>query len=226
MPNQYGPRIVTDGLICCLDAANSKSYPGTGTLFTDISANNNNGTLTNGPTYSALNKGGIILDGSNDYISTNLALASPTTTPTTFDVVFKNNSSSTFRGFIGAVSYQVSGFALGFYVNSLTQIYALYNTSGVDYIGGWNYNSSVISNGVFVFNARSISCYRNGSLVGTITASIDAAANANGIQIGRILQGGWGNAQCDLYSFRVYNKVLNASEVLQNYNATKGRFGL
>jgi hypothetical protein len=226
MASQYGPRIVTDGLIAYYDAGNTKSYPETGTVFSDISGNNNNGTLTNGPTYSSLNKGAIILDGSNDYISTNLTLPSPTTTPTTFDIIFKNNSSSTFRGFLGLSSYQVSGFALGFYVNSLTQIYALYNTSGADYIGGWNYNSSVISHGVFVFNARSISCYRNGALVGTITSSIDATANSGGIQIGRILQGGWGNAQCDIYSLKIYNKVLSSSEVSQNYNATKGRFGL
>lgn len=226
MANSYGPRIVTDGLVLCLDAGNTKSYSGSGTLFTDISGNGKDGTLTNGPTYSSSNRGAIILDGSDDYISTNLSVSSPSTTAVTYDIVFKNNSSSNFKGLVGAASYQASGFFLGFYVNALTQIYVIYNNTGTEYVGGLTYSSSTISHGVFVFNGRSISGYRNGNFISTLTASIDAGANSNGIQIGRVLQGGWGNAQCDIYSFRVYNRALNASEVLQNYNAIKGRFNL
>ena len=45
MPNNYGPRLVTDGLVLCLDAGNSKSYPGSGTAWNDLSRNGNNGTL-------------------------------------------------------------------------------------------------------------------------------------------------------------------------------------
>lgn len=226
MATLYGPQIVTDSLALCLDAGNTTSYPGSGTLFTDISGNGKDGTLTNGPTYSSSNYGAIVLDGTNDYISTNLSVSSPSTTAVTYDVVFKNNSSGTFKGFIGASSYQTSGFFLGFYINSLTNIYVFYNNTGTDYTGGWTYNSSVISHGIFVFNGRSISGYRNGNLISTLTASIDAGTNSNGIQVGRSLQGGWGNSQCDVYSFRVYNKALSASEVLQNYNATRGRFGI
>ena len=63
-----GPDIVENGLVLHLDAADSNSYPGSGTVWTDLSGNGYNGTLTNGPTFSSSNRGGIVLDGTNDYI--------------------------------------------------------------------------------------------------------------------------------------------------------------
>jgi hypothetical protein len=68
MSLQHSPRIVTDGLVLCLDAANRQSYPGSGTVWTDL-AGSNNGTLTNGPTFSSANGGSLVFDGSNDYIN-------------------------------------------------------------------------------------------------------------------------------------------------------------
>ena len=62
----YNPKIVTDGLVLALDAANVKSYPGSGTTWTDMSGNGNNVTLTNGPTFSSDNGGSIVFDGVND----------------------------------------------------------------------------------------------------------------------------------------------------------------
>ena len=52
----HSPRIVTDGLVLCLDAASKRSYPGTGTTWTDLKGGNN-GTLTNGPTFDTGNGG-------------------------------------------------------------------------------------------------------------------------------------------------------------------------
>ena len=66
----HSPRIVTDGLVLCLDAANSRSYPKTGTTWTDRSTSGNNGTLTNGPTFDTNNGGSIVFDGSNDSVVT------------------------------------------------------------------------------------------------------------------------------------------------------------
>ena len=57
----YNPKIATDGLVLCLDAANRRSYPGTGTTWSDL-AESNNGTLTNGPTFDAGNGGSIVFD--------------------------------------------------------------------------------------------------------------------------------------------------------------------
>ena len=64
----YNPKIVTDGLVLCYDAANDRSYPNTGTTWTDL-AGSNNGTLTNGPTFDTTNGGSIVFDGTNDRIS-------------------------------------------------------------------------------------------------------------------------------------------------------------
>jgi len=69
-----GPNIVTDGLVLHLDAANAKSYPGTGTTWSDLSGNGNGGTLINGPTFDSGNNGSIVFDGVNDYASSNNSL--------------------------------------------------------------------------------------------------------------------------------------------------------
>jgi hypothetical protein len=62
-----GPNVVMDGLVLYLDAGNRISYPGTGTVWSDISRGGNNGTLTNGPTFNSGNGGSIVFDGTNDY---------------------------------------------------------------------------------------------------------------------------------------------------------------
>lgn len=62
----HNPKIVTDGLVLCLDAANPKSYPGSGTVWSDLSGNGNNGTLVNGVGYNSNNGGYLTFDGSND----------------------------------------------------------------------------------------------------------------------------------------------------------------
>ena len=62
-----GPNVIDNGLVLSLDAGNVKSYPGSGTIWYDKSGNNNNGTLTNGPTFSG---GSIVFDGVDDYVDT------------------------------------------------------------------------------------------------------------------------------------------------------------
>jgi len=67
----YTGQLVTDGLVLNLDAAKLDSYPGSGTTWRDISGNNNNGTLTNGPTFSGIGKqAAIVFDGTDDYVTT------------------------------------------------------------------------------------------------------------------------------------------------------------
>jgi len=73
MSLHHYPRIVSNGLVLCLDAANPSSYPGTGTSWNDLSGNDNNSTLFNGVGYNTANKGSLIFDGSDDYIQTPLA---------------------------------------------------------------------------------------------------------------------------------------------------------
>ena len=75
--------IVTDGLILYLDAANTKSYISGSTDWYDLTTYNNDGTLTNGPTFSSTNGGSIVFDGVNDYVQVNNSdILNPTQTIT------------------------------------------------------------------------------------------------------------------------------------------------
>ena len=65
----HGATIVRDGLVLYLDAANEKSYPGSGTTWYDLSGNGNDVTLINNPTYSTNNNGSFIFDGVDEYLS-------------------------------------------------------------------------------------------------------------------------------------------------------------
>ena len=69
MAFNYSPKIVTDGLVLYMDAANSKSYVSGSTTWNDISRSGNNGTLINGPTFNSSNGGSIVFDGTNDYVN-------------------------------------------------------------------------------------------------------------------------------------------------------------
>lgn len=64
------PPIVTNGLVLHLDAGDTASYPVTGTTWTDLSGNGNNGTLVNGVGYNSANGGSLVFDGVNDRVST------------------------------------------------------------------------------------------------------------------------------------------------------------
>ena len=93
MATDYNPSIVTDGLVLCVDAANTKSYPGSGTTWTDISSKGNNGTLTNGPTFSSGNGGAIVFDGTNDYVDFGSQVANLSTSTISFWIKLQNNDS-------------------------------------------------------------------------------------------------------------------------------------
>ena len=74
MALNHGPKLVTDGLVLWMDAADRTSYPGSGTTWTDLTRNGYNGTLTNGPTFSSANGGAIVLDGTDDYVQNSFSL--------------------------------------------------------------------------------------------------------------------------------------------------------
>ena len=73
MAFNYSPKIVTNGLVLCLDAGNVKSYVSGSTTWTDLSPTQKNGILTNGPTFNSSNGGSIVFDGVDDYINSSFA---------------------------------------------------------------------------------------------------------------------------------------------------------
>ncbi len=233
----YGPRIVSNGLVLCLDAANKRSYPGTGTTWTELSGNSNNGTLTNGPTFSAGNMGSISFDGTNDYIDTaNSTGLNFTNTTGTISFWFKT-SASTANGPImisknmdatggWAISMESSAIPYFETKNSgggATAFYRYVNKVCND--GIWHNVVAVFTTSTTVIVNNTASMYLDGVLAnGAQTQLTVYGGNTAGtVQIARRSSGNYYNG--NISSLQIYNRGLTATEVLQNYNATKSRFG-
>lgn len=231
MTVEAGPNIVNDGLILSLDAANSKSYPGSGTAWTDLSGNGNNGTLTNGPTFSSLNNGSIIFDGTNDYINCGNIL-NFTTESFSFNIFFYLTSTTTNSVGQGPIlfykgPYQANGYYIQLSQTSPARAAFYTNQSGVIQttlsslsliIGGWNC-LSVVRNG------SSVKIYINGiDATSSAATHINPTSSSNNFQLA-----GYSNAifaNIRIASFQAYNKSLTAEEVSQNFNALRGRYGI
>jgi hypothetical protein len=222
----HSPRIVTDGLVLCLDAGNAKSYPGSGTTWTDVSiGGGNNGTLVNGVGYS---NGALSFDGVNDYVG-----------------MSGNN--------ISGLSSGATDFSICFWVkyNSVVSYTAFFtkqnsgsSTPGtirldMGWIGSTIYlttsNATTISSGNFTYTNNSSSWYyicltcgvnsKFGYVNGTQTFSQNFTSsypdNTYTLRIGgdRPLNGNIAQAS-------IYNRALTAAEIQQNFNAQRGRFGI
>ena len=218
MAGSTGPDIVTDGLVFTVDAANKKSYPGTGTDWTDLSGNGNHGTLVNGPTFNSENGGSLVFDGSNDKVTINSTTGIITGNTFTFSTWLNFNS---YTSIIAAGnSYTDGGYVL--YVANSTTLYTVLN-------GGATYGSITTANlslGTFINitvlkTGSSIEYFQNGISIGT-----SAVGDSN--LIIRCLSG-YNSSGAFPFNGKIsityhYNRALSEAEVLQNYNATKNRF--
>jgi hypothetical protein len=216
-----GPYIVNSGLVLYLDAGNTRSYPGSGTIWSDLKFNYN-GTLTNGPTYNSSNGGNIVFDGVNDYVSTSSNLAA-STNPFSIDIWFKtdglqvNNAtliciaaaaanSNWQLSFNGALSFQAGGGVAG------ASTYTETNT----------WTNVTVSRETTSTNGSKI--YINGTLNVSFTLTNDFT-DTPGYRLG-MNRGSNAFFKGSIASAKIYSKGLSATEVLQNYNAQKAKFGL
>jgi hypothetical protein len=224
----YSPRIVTSGLVLALDAAERLSYPRTGTTWRDLSGNNNTGTLTNGPTFSAANMGSIVFDGTNDYTDfSDFSLGNQFT----FCCWIKTSSTS----FSQLIARGNTGDTAGVYlaINLSTGLLAAGGNNG----SGWNSNSisTITINDnrwhyvVGVYNQTSNNCtgYVDGILGSSISLTFDSNSyTPKNTKIGKNQIGSSQYYNGNIALSQIYNRALTAAEVLQNYNAVKSRFGL
>lgn len=236
-----GPKIITDGLIMYLDAANTKSYSGTGTSWYDRSGNGNYGTLTNGPTFNSSNSGSIVLDGINDYVSVNTLLSSLIDDNSLTVNIFVNINEPTLSTAGGLLCNQKytsesdpGGF--GFVITSsgliavnLTKVISSVATS-YEVISSFTMNRQQYALYTFTYNSgsKTIITYKNGIQQASST-DINYAwtKNTRPTFIGINSQGGWGTYyKMNITQVSIYNRDLSPTEILQNYNATKTRFGL
>ena len=235
----HSPKIITDGLILCLDAGNTKSYPGSGTTWTDLSGNGNNGTLVNGVGYNGSNLGSLSFDGSNDRVELS-SNAVGNENQFTIDIWYKrgsqtdkylysessNSSSNPFWGITSNASASS---------NSKLRIYAR-NDSGTQEMNfqpsGSEYAiyDNQIHHLVVVYQSNTLYFYLDGSSIGNTTWNKGSYSNADLVTIG-----GWtfnggantgGHMSGDIYSVKTFRKSFTASEIQQNYNALRGRFSI
>ena len=224
-----GPKIVSDGLALCLDAANPKSYIGSGTSWNDLSGNNNTGTLTNGPTYTSSFGGGIVFDGTNDYVVSTGPTINPNTNGFSFECMFtsdvNNTSYSTYKHIVWMNGGPGNFF--GILVEPDSRGYRLDVPSSANDRVGVTTNITITANipqhivwtwlnGVFKF-------YINGILQVNSDQTVYTAGSFTSITLGYGYNGYWVGK---IFLTRLYNNVLSNTQVLQNYNATKGRYGL
>jgi hypothetical protein len=222
------PSIITSGLILNLDAANSSSYSGSGTTWTDLSGVGNNGTLVNGVGYSSANGGSLVFDGVNDYVSVN-AFTTPTsysvsvwakvdyTNSTTFGRIIEKGLNNEFTLTLNKASNQKYNFQLGDSSAFITST-SLINLTP-------KYDNITITVDNIATNQYTVKMYING--INEVTSTKTVTLNTNNIlYIGGNLQfptltSMFGN----IPDVMMYNRVLTSIEVITNFDALKSRYG-
>ena len=217
----HSPKIVTSGLVLCLDAANKLSYPSTGTSWYDLSNNLNNSALTNGPTFNGGNGGSIVFDGVDDCVVVNSNASILSTTAYTKVAWFYPTNFTTYNNIISGGNSGQHAFWL-----------AGGNKLNSGHNGNWStvVSTTTLSLNTWYFGAVTFNIttgwilYLNGVSENTNVSTTTFVGN------GEILLAAYGTG-ANVFTGRiacglVYNRVLTATEVLQNYNATKTRFGL
>ena len=233
MATQRGPKIVTSGLVLCLDAADTKSYSGSGTSWNDLSGNNVIGTLTNGPTFSSSNGGSIVFDGVNDFVSVPNQTALVNKSQFTLACWAKRRLSTSRVNIYQAIDLN-NGISLAALGDSNVYVEVSNGSHPYGYVAnsGSNWQNFVmVFDGSLTGNSNRLKLYVNGVLQtltfnGTIPATSSSSVNSI-FCIGNT-QGTGNNDYSDgnFAQVSIYNRALSVSEVLQNFNAQRGRFGI
>ena len=222
-------KVVQSGLVLNLDAGASTSYPGSGTTWTNLVGGGNNGTLTNGPTYSSANGGSIVFDGVNDYVGLGNIL-NYTTENFTFNTFFYLNTFATSQGGQGPVlfykgSYQQKGYycqvsqdgSINFVTNQSGANQTCTTASGIVSLNTWHCVS-------FVRSGSNVIIYVNGNQSSSSNSHINPTSSSDNFHLCSYNFGIYSNFR--ISQFSAYNRALSAAEVSQNYNALRGRFGI
>jgi hypothetical protein len=234
-----GPDTVESGIVLALDAGNSKSYPGSGTTWTDLSGNSNNGTLINSPTYSSTNGGNLTFNGSTQYADTAVKLF--TTQQFAISLWCKVNSytGGYCSGIVSNSLYTIFGTTAGPY-QGYTNTFSAGVQSGAsaNAIGtvrqsnlstsAW-YHYCAVYDGSQASNSTRLLLYLNGILQtlaydGTVPAT--PYNNNSNTRIGYGPGGNYPYFNGLVSNIDYYNRALSATEVIQNYTALRGRYDL
>lgn len=250
----YNTSIVRSGLVMHLDAANSKSYPGTGTTWNDLSGNNENFTLYNSPTFSTNNLGELLFSGSADYARTTSSNAIDALSSNgSIEVWFRTISNTlgityarliSFSDLAGTGSDSTSA---GGTNKDFSNYVCLVKNASAETLGVWYKNNPIAFGPSTLVNTNNyfqavISWTSNGSNmtfnfylngVNTNTSTIVQSgygSQGSTITIGQNCAGALTNplenCSCAFSVVRLYNRGLSQIEVSQNFEATRGRYGI
>jgi hypothetical protein len=213
--------IVTNGLVLNLDTAYYNSYPRSGTTWSDLSGSGNNGTLINGPTYVVTGASSSIqFDGVDDYVSISGLTLSTYSLNITFNSSLNDNDIRLIGSMTNAGGITSLTVSVGNVLNTLSVWQESSQWVAISEITtNTNYILSIVSDQV----TNTTKCYLNGIFVKTITNSI----SINSVGIGqpyRFVNGDYFSGK--VYTCQMYNRALSESEIQQNFNALRGRFGI
>ena len=240
MAGSTGPDIVIDGLVLAVDAANKKSYIGSGTNL-NSTIGDEVGTLTNGPTFNATEAGGTItLDGSNDFVTFgNASVANfdhddsftyeiwmRSTADASKYIVGKNESSGNYRGVEITYRGNANVGKIAFFIRNTnaSSNRIVVSTENATYRGNnWHhivctYDGSGTASGmnIIIDTVNDTTTVSTGDISGGITSTSNLCIGSRN-EAANYIPGTFG-------AFKIYNKVLTSAEILQNYNSTKSRF--
>jgi hypothetical protein len=212
MATNYSPKIVTNGLVLSLDAADKNSYPGSGTTWYDLSGNGNNGTLS-AATIGTTAAGTMTFNGTN----TTITISSPNLTSSNFTVIgVSKRTSGTGR----LISGGSNNWLLGHWSTSARQYYSL---GWVEGPYGYNDTDTHIFCGTGDISGDLYNFYDNN--VNYTTTTTGGSAGPNGFVLGKYYAGTeWGTGTITV--LLVYDRILTSSEMTQNFNAHRHRFGV
>jgi hypothetical protein len=234
------PSIITSGLTLNLDTSFIPSYSTSGVTWYDLSPNGNNATLENGPTFNSTSGTYISFDGTDDYATCASTSTVNFTNKFTISLWIYINALPTNGNFANLITkYNVGtggngGYDFRFRNASGTQQIGLITLSSGAAEGGSDFNYTLSLNTWHylsgVYNGSTSQVYLNTSLIGSVSNTTNPASNNKLLNIARF--GQFGDTTLTRYyngrigQVKMYNRDLSATEIQQNYNATKSRFGL
>jgi hypothetical protein len=225
----YLGNISAQGLVLNLDAAIQGSYPKTGTLWTDISGNNNNGTLTNGPAYTGSDYGAIVFDGTDDYVNLPTMYSPPIISLNTW---FKTSVVPPYQMLItsdGSIpntrnfQYRLASGKLEIIIFETDSTFSLISSSISSSNGSW-------TNTTATYDRSYLKLYINGTPVNQTSSTfpINDAGQTGEFAIGtrRLSNGPTDFFSGSIANAQIYNQPLSQFQVWQNFNAYKSRYGI
>ena len=228
-----GPNVVEDDLVFALDAANSRSYSGTGTTWSDLSGNGNHFTLTNSPTHNSA--GYFNLGGTNEHIISSSTVDLSAVDAVTVEMALAKNDSVTGMAFEHTSNWNSQAGGFGLFPNSVgsaTYIASTHHTNALNF-NPFNFTYANNITDIFIVSLswtwlnRVQTAYVNGQAI-TNTSQIGQATSTFSNDYFYIGSRGGTSLfnNCKVYYCKMYNRALTAAEVAQNFNATRSRYGI